>query len=134
MEEQYFYSPSKNAFFPLSFKEAYQNGIGWPDDAKEVTTDVFIEYAGNKQGFVRTPDKNGLPEWVAYEEVEPVEAKQKRLIKEADAVIQPLMGYALAGIMSDAEKERFKAWNEYRKALESVDATDVDIKWPDKPE
>lgn len=60
--------------------------------------------------------------------------KQSELIAEADIAIQPLMGYALAGIMSDAEKEAFKAWNEYRKALEDVDVTATDIEWPDKPE
>ena len=134
MEEQYFYSASKNAFFPLSFKDAYQNGIGWPNDAKEVPVDVFIEYAGNKQGFVREPDKHGMPTWAAYEEKESHESKKSRLIGEADAVIQPLLGYAVSGILSDTEKETFKAWNEYRKALEDIDVTVTDIKWPTKPE
>lgn len=60
--------------------------------------------------------------------------KLRELIDEADIAIQPLMGYALAGIATDADKARFKAWNEYRKALEDVDVTATVIEWPDKPE
>ena len=59
--------------------------------------------------------------------------KKQRLIDEADAVIQPTLGYAVSGILSDTEKETLKAWNEYRKALEDVDVTATDIKWPTKP-
>ena len=59
--------------------------------------------------------------------------KEKRLI-EADRKISPMLGYAVSGILSDAEKETFKAWNEYRKALEDVDVTATDIEWPAKPE
>ena len=60
--------------------------------------------------------------------------KKQRLIDDADSVIQPLLGYAVSGILSDTEKETFKAWNEYRKALEDVDVTADDIQWPDKPQ
>lgn len=65
-----------------------------------------------------------------------LEASEKKqgLIDDADSVIQPMLGYAISGILSDAEKERFKAWNEYRKALESLDVTADEIEWPDKPE
>ena len=58
---------------------------------------------------------------------------KESLLKDADAVIQPMLGYAVAGILSDAEKETFKAWNEYRKALEDADVTAADIEWPAKP-
>ena len=59
--------------------------------------------------------------------------KKQRLIDEADAVIQPTLGYAVSGILSDTEKETLKAWNEYRKALEDVDVTATNIEWPEKP-
>ena len=58
--------------------------------------------------------------------------KEKRLI-EADRKINPMLGYAVSGILSDAEKETFKAWNEYRKALEDVDVAATNIKWPARP-
>lgn len=61
-------------------------------------------------------------------------SKKQGLIDDADAVIQPMLGYAVAGVLSDAEKEAFKAWNEYRKALEDVDVTATNIEWPAKPE
>ena len=60
--------------------------------------------------------------------------KKSLLISNADSHISPLMGYAIAGIMSDVEKETFKAWNEYRKALEDVDVAATNIEWPAKPE
>lgn len=63
-----------------------------------------------------------------------IEEKRHELMSGADLIIQPMLGYALAGILSDADKVRFKAWNEYRKALEDMDVTATDIKWPDKPE
>lgn len=62
------------------------------------------------------------------------ESERSLRINYADAVIQPLMGYALAGILSESDRETFKTWNEYRKALESVDVTATDITWPKKPE
>lgn len=67
-------------------------------------------------------------------EVTTPEMVRANLLSEADAVIRPMLGYAVAGILSDAEKERFKAWNEYRKALEGLDVTADEIEWPDKPE
>ena len=60
--------------------------------------------------------------------------EKNRLLQEADAIIQPMLGYALADILSNAEKSRLKAWNEYRKTLEDVDVTATDIEWPAKPE
>ncbi|WP_051524154.1 tail fiber assembly protein [Zymobacter palmae] len=60
--------------------------------------------------------------------------RQAALIAEADSFIQPMLGYAVSGILSDTEKETFKAWNEYRKALEDVDVAATNIEWPAKPE
>ena len=60
--------------------------------------------------------------------------KKQRLIDDADSVIQPLLGYAVSGLLSDTEKETFKAWNKYRKSLEDVDVTATNIEWPAKPE
>ena len=42
----YFYSAKHNSFFPLELKEDYINGIGWPDDAVEVTEQVYNEFTG----------------------------------------------------------------------------------------
>ena len=60
--------------------------------------------------------------------------KKSALLQEADAIIQPMLGYALADILSNADKSRFKAWNEYRKTIEDVDVTAANIEWPTKPE
>lgn len=67
-------------------------------------------------------------------DITPPSAIKENLINKADSIIQPLMGYALSGILSNDDKARFKAWNEYRKALEDVSVTATDIKWPAKPE
>ena len=58
---------------------------------------------------------------------------RSQLLLEADSIIRPLMAYVLAEIISKEDKARFKAWNEYRKALEDVDVTAADIEWPAKP-
>ncbi|WP_375156350.1 hypothetical protein [Enterobacter sp. DNB-S2] len=42
----YFYSAKHNSFFPLELKDDYINGIGWPEDAVEVTEQVYSEFTG----------------------------------------------------------------------------------------
>jgi hypothetical protein len=44
----YFYSANTTAF--SAFKDDYINGIGWPDDAIEVTEQVYSEFRVSHQG------------------------------------------------------------------------------------
>lgn len=132
-----YYSSENNSFYDNDVRHVYESSSdGWPSDAVEITQDAYDKLlAGQAAGKIITSGKNRMP--VLQEPVITPPSLSGQLagrIKEADAIIQPLMGYALAGILSDAEKETFKAWNEYRKALEGLDVTADEIEWPDKPE
>lgn len=138
-KERWFYSASTRGFLPYSYKEVYENSInGWPKDAVEITSEyrdeLFEKQAAG--GYEIQSDKKGYPVAVKWAEETPEEkAKFKRedLLKEADEIIQPMMGYAYAGILDDTEKKYFKSMNEYRKAIDDIDPSSSDITWPDKP-
>lgn len=137
MEYEYYYSGSRNGFFPISLKHLYEDSQeGWPSDATGITDEEY-NYLFSKQGADDTvimPDNNGRPILKSIERPQPTaEDQRSELVKEADAIIQPLMGYALAGIMSNADRTRFNAWNEYRKALENLDTSIPTEGWPQKP-
>ena len=138
MDNREYYSAERRGFFPSSDREIYEQSLlGWPSDAVEITAEYKEElFKKQAQGYEIVGDKNGYPIAVLNEPsaAEAAGGKRATLLSEADAVIQPMLGYAVSGILSDAEKETFKAWNEYRKALEDVDVTATDIKWPAKPE
>ena len=58
----------------------------------------------------------------------------QELTSEAGVIIRNLSDERDAGIISDDDLERWKAWVAYRKALREIDATAPDIQWPDKPQ
>lgn len=138
MDNKEYYSAGRRGFFPGNDRETYEQSLlGWPSDAVEITAEYKDElFKKQAQGYEIVGNENGYPIAVLNEPSaeELAEGKRATLLSEADAVIQPMLGYAVAGILSDAEKETFKAWNEYRKALEDVDVTATNIEWPDKPE
>lgn len=53
---------------------------------------------------------------------------------EANEIISVLSSERDAGIISDDDLNRWKAWIVYRKALRELDVTADEIEWPDKPE
>lgn len=61
----YYYSPSKNSFFPVELKKDYILAECFPEDAIEVSDDVWEEFAGSlaPKGKQRVADENGLPTW-----------------------------------------------------------------------
>lgn len=139
-KERWFYSAGVRGFYPYSDKEVYEKSInGWPEDAVEIAPEyrdeLFEKQAAG--GYEIQSDEKGYPvavKWAEESAEEKAKYKREDLLKEADAVIQPMLGYAVAGILSDNEKETFKSWNEYRKALEGLDVTADELEWPDKPE
>ena len=101
-----------------------------PADGADYGRKLYHDLDEGKYGDVApVTDKDISAHWEIVNGAE----KEKRLI-EADRKINPMLGYAVSGILSDAEKETFRAWNEYRKALEGVGVTADDIDWPDKPQ
>lgn len=100
----------------------------------EISSDKHMELIDEISKGRRMSFENGEITTVVAKDETPPEDMRQYLIQDADQEIQPLMGYAITGILSDAEKNKFKALNEYRKALEDVDVTAPTIEWPIKPE
>lgn len=138
MDNKEYYSAERRGFFPGRDRETYEKSpAGWPSDAVEITPEYKEElFKLQAAGYEIVGDKNGYPVGVLNEPSEEELAESERTVRiaEADALIQPMLGYALAGILSDEEKERFKAWNQYRKELEDLDVSVKELVWPDKPE
>ena len=63
-----------------------------------------------------------------------VQAKKSALTTEANAIFNTLVGYALAGNISDENKKRLEAWSLYKQSLDKIDVTATNIAWPTKPE
>ena len=99
----------------------------------EISSDRHIELIDEISKGRSMSFENGEIITVVAKNETPPEDMRQYLIQDADRTLQPMLSYAVAGILSDAEKETFKAWNKYRKALEDVDVTATDIEWPAKP-
>lgn len=61
-------------------------------------------------------------------------AELSRLVAEADDMIRPLSDERDAGIISNVDLSRWKAWIVYRKALRELDVSKDEVAWPSKPE
>lgn len=60
----YWFSPKSNAFYPKALKDAYKNAGTLPDDLKDVSEDIFIEFSGMPPaGKIRSVDNEGFPCW-----------------------------------------------------------------------
>lgn len=139
----YFYSAKHNSFFPLELKDDYINGIGWPEDAIEVTNSIYIEYSGEPpEGKIRVPGADGMPEWgdipaPTHEEmVSQADAEKQNRIDAANAYINSKLwpGKAAMGRLKDTEKAQYNLWLDYLDELEAVDtSTAPDIICPEVP-
>ncbi|EFB9807872.1 tail fiber assembly protein [Cronobacter sakazakii] len=140
----YFYSAKYNSFFPLELKDDYINGIGWPEDAVEVTNAIYIEYSEEPpKGKIRVAGKNGMPEWedippLTHEEVVAQAGVEKQnLISAANDYINSNQwpGKAAMGRLKDTDKAKYNAWLDYLDNIEAVEISAApDITWPNPPE
>lgn len=139
----YFYSAKYNSFFPSELKNDYINGIGWPEDAIEVTDQVYSEFAGySSTGKIMVPGENGMPDWgdVAppiYDEiVDQLEFEKKIRINIANDFINSKQwpGKASLGRLKGNELIKYSLWLDYLDALGALEATSSpDIRWPTPP-
>lgn len=139
----YFYSALHNSFFPLELKEDYINGIGWPEDAVEVTDHVYREFTGEPpEGQKRVAGKNGLPEWEdipppTHEEIV-AQAEIERLSR-TDAANgymngKQWPGKAAIGRLKGNDLTQYNLWLDYLDELEAVDTSSApNIVWPISP-
>lgn len=113
-----------------------------PDDATEISLDVYSEYAGIAwpEGKALGADSSGMPSWVDAppptheEEVEAAEQQRQQLLLRADGVTADWRVELMLGDISEEDKERLSAWMDYKKQVKAVDtSTAPDITWPTPP-
>lgn len=139
----YVFSPSKNAFYPVLLKGEYEHSGTWPLDAIEVNNSVYTEFAASAppEGKQRVPGKNGRPKWVAIPAPDAetlaaiAEAERKRLMEIAGARIDWLSAAQEDGDISAEENAELVALRAYRTTLRRLDLTAAPkVKWPEVPQ
>lgn len=136
----YFFSPSQNAFYDGELQDAYDASNTWPEDAVEVSQDIFQKYTssppdGKVRGII-----TGEPGWVdipplsSEENVMVATSKKNILISEASAVIAPLQDAVDLEMSTSEEEGKLKKWKIYRVLLNRVNVSaGSEITWPNKP-
>ena len=138
MTEKHYYSSERKGFFYGNDRDTYEKSLlGWPEDAVEITLEYKEElFEKQAQGYEILGDDKGYPV-AKLKEISIKDQNENTVLalkQEADAVIQPLLGYALSGILSEEEQSKFKSWNIYRKALDELDTSLDTLELPTKPE
>lgn len=139
---EFYYSPTKNAFYCELHQEQYALAGTWPDDAVAVDESVYTEFAATTAptGQMRVAGADGMPEWgdipaPTKEELIALAGKEKELrISEASAKISPLQDAVDLGMATDEEVVQLTEWKKYRVLLNRVDISEApDIDWPEVP-
>ncbi|HDC4761215.1 TPA: tail fiber assembly protein [Enterobacter cloacae] len=138
----YAWSASKNVFYLIEDLLKYIKAGNWPDDAVEVSDNVFNEFAAyqNGNGMIRGVGSDGLPAWVMPPEpskevlIRNAEAYRNTLTAKASLEIEILSDAQSDGSITDSEKELLAKWKTYRLSLRRIDLTTApEIEWPDAP-
>lgn len=135
--KNYAYSASQNVFLMSEWYENYVSAGSWPEDAVEVSDDIFNEFSVPDAGKVRVSGEDGLPAWAdappptEQELIAAVKAKQVALINEASQIIAPLKDALDGGYIAEEDKSKLIEWQKYRYTLTKVDPAKPS--WPDKP-
>lgn len=133
----YYYSPSTNTFIYDSLIEKYAEAGTLPDDLKEVSDDVYQEFAAENppEGKVRGT-LGGMPIWI--EAVPPTEAElaaialyEKARKLEDIATKTELWRTQLAlGMLDEADREHLINWMAYAQAVQQAEDS---AEWPEEP-
>lgn len=139
----YAWSASKNVFYLISDLLLYIRNNNWPDDAVEVSDEVFAEYASfqNDDGMVRGVGDDGMPAWVKPTEpskeelIKDAESKRSSLIAKSSLEIDMLTDAESDGSITEDEKTALEKWKGYRLELRRLDVNNApDIMWPVVPD
>lgn len=134
---RYYYSASRQGFYPVDDKHEYESGAGWPEDAIPVTdSDYKALFDAQGKGKIIKPDDNGYP--VASEPVidftSQANSKRDGLLSEANVITADWRTELALDVITDDDRVKLIAWMQYIKALKSVDTSSpADIVWPEKP-
>ncbi|MGV3346432.1 tail fiber assembly protein [Enterobacteriaceae bacterium LUAb1] len=137
-----FFSAENKGFYDDEIKSTYCDVGAWPDDAVEISNDVYNKMMnGQGDGKIIEPDENGYPVLkdasppTHNDFVEQADEKKSQLMLEASEQIGTLQDAVDLDMATDAEKLQLTAWKRYRVLLNRVDtSTAPDIDWPEKPE
>lgn len=140
---EYIYSPSVNAFFPLSLQEDYEMAGTWPLDGVIVSEDIAHEFMQSApSGKKRVAGEDGYPAWddipalTKEELVAAAEMEKQSRVNQANDYMNGKQwpGKAALGRLKGDELVKYNLWLDYLDALEVVDtSTAPDIAWPTPP-
>ncbi|HAV1716393.1 TPA: tail fiber assembly protein [Enterobacter hormaechei subsp. steigerwaltii] len=134
----YLYSPSKNAFYAVSLREAYIKAGSLPDDVLSVDDGIYKEYSNlAPSGKIRVSGSDGFPTWgdapppTEDEIIASADAKKSQLRASADAEIEWRQDAVDVGIATEEESAVLADWKKYRVLLMRVDTAAPE--WPTSP-
>lgn len=141
----YFYSPSRNAFYNSELKSDYYDALdAWSDDCIEVSDAVYQEfYLGYREGYKMVAGTDNQPSWeerpplTHEEQMEQAEMMKQMRINEANNLINEKQwpSKLQLGRLNEMETTRFNAMLDYLELLENINVSDApDIVWPLSPE
>lgn len=136
----YFFSAKTLLFYPKNMMDEYKASGSWPNDAIEVSEDIYKEFLTSPKGKTRSATSNGTPCWIdvplpTHENlVSLAEQKKNRLFAEANTAIAPLQDAQDLDMATGNEQDLLLAWKKYRVLLNRVDtSTALGIEWPTPP-
>ncbi|HBK3067015.1 TPA: tail fiber assembly protein [Citrobacter freundii] len=134
---RYYYSASRQGFFPVDDKREYESGAGWPEDGIPVTdSDYKALFDAQGKGKIIKPDDNGYP--VASEPVidyvATAEAERTSRMSAVTLRINHLVEAQDDGDITDSELAELNALRECRTKLRRLDVSNApDVEWPSYP-
>ncbi|HCF0007687.1 TPA: phage tail protein [Pseudomonas aeruginosa] len=123
MSANYVFSPSARVFYPVSLREVYEAGIGWPDDGVPVSDEVHARILLEQEnGRVICADVDGQP--ATKEPPPPTEEAQAaiernwrdRQLVDTDALVARHRDELEVGATT-LSAEQYQALQAYRRQL-----------------
>ena len=140
MDNQIYYSASRQGFYFEADKPACIAGAGWPDDASAIP-DRWYQYLieGQAQGGLIVPNEYGQPVLQAVEINYPAiaETEKEMLIANAMQSVSVIQLKLQAGrALSDAENAQLNSVLDYIDEVENIPTETVTgpVDWPLLPE
>ncbi|GBQ84034.1 hypothetical protein AA13595_1306 [Gluconacetobacter johannae DSM 13595] len=115
MDTNYYFSPTKNAFYPAAWKAIYAASGTWPSDAMAIADAVFAEYGIGQPpaGQIRGVGANGMPAWIAAPTVQvPLNNQAQQALAQAQQTV-----WAEYGALGQSVPA---AWITYQTALRNI--------------
>lgn len=141
MNNEFFYSAKRNAFYPESLRSDYDaSPDGWPDDAVAVSDEQYQALLnGQAGGKVIAADSDGNPKLTdpIIDWQDRAESQRQSLLTAANAATADWRTELQLDIISEEDKAILIEWMAYIKTLKALDFSGVgdeaeynSIVWP----